>query len=85
MNLEKYQQETRKWRDKKVVSRLFSPGELVLLRTPRNKSNDKLEANWEGPYVVQRSSRPGAFKLADLEGHELEHLSNVDNLRKFYV
>lgn len=48
MNLEKYQQETRRWRGKKMVKRPFSPGELVLLRTLRTKSKGKLEVKWKG-------------------------------------
>jgi hypothetical protein len=41
-NLQKYQDETRNWRDAKVKKRDFNVGNLVLLRSLRTESSGKL-------------------------------------------
>jgi hypothetical protein len=43
-NLQKYQDETRAWRDSKVKLREIDIGDLVLLRSPRTESSGKLES-----------------------------------------
>jgi hypothetical protein len=72
-NLQKYQEETRTWRDLKVKLREFDTGNLVLLRSPRTKNTCKFEAKWIGPYVVTDKTRPGAYHLLDTQGRVLEH------------
>jgi hypothetical protein len=42
-NLQKYQDETRSWRDPKVKKREFDIENLVLLQSPRTERSDKLE------------------------------------------
>jgi hypothetical protein len=84
-NLQKYQNETRNWRDPKVKKRDFDVGNLVLLRSPRTESSGKLEAKWEGPYVIVEKTRPEAYHLTDHQGSKLEHSWNVDNLCRFYI
>jgi hypothetical protein len=51
-NLQKYQEETRAWRDLKVKLQEFEVGKSVLLRSPRTESTSKFEAKWIEPYVV---------------------------------
>jgi hypothetical protein len=58
-NLQKYQDETRSWRDLKVKKREFDFGNLVLLRSPRTESSRKLESKWEGPYVIIKKQGQG--------------------------
>ena len=84
-NLTKYQEETRRWRDKKICLKDFAPGDLVLRRLNNASSKGKLQSKWDDPFLVKRSLRPGSYHLATLEGEELPHTWNVDNLRKFYV
>jgi hypothetical protein len=43
-NLQKYQEETKAWRDTKVKLRELDLGDLVLLRNPHTESTGKLEA-----------------------------------------
>jgi hypothetical protein len=45
-NLQKYQEETRTWRDPKVKLREFNVGNMVLLQSPRTESTSKFEAKW---------------------------------------
>jgi hypothetical protein len=44
-NLQKYQEETRFWRDPKVKKKDFDMGNLILLRSPRTERSGKLESN----------------------------------------
>jgi ribonuclease HI len=46
--LNKYQAQTKAWRDHIVVPREFNKGDLVLVRTTRTESRGKLEPKWEG-------------------------------------
>jgi hypothetical protein len=71
-NLQKYQDETRAWRDPKVKKREFDVGNLVLLQSPQMESSGKLESKWEGPYIVIEKTRPGAYHLMDPQGLKLE-------------
>jgi hypothetical protein len=68
INLHKYQTEMKAWRDKNVKQRIFDVGDLVLLRSPRTESSRKLESKWDGSYVVIEKSRPGSYRLLDLQG-----------------
>jgi hypothetical protein len=72
-NLEKYQEQTRAWRDPKVKLKQFKVGNLVLLRSSRTENTGKFEAKWIGPYVILEKTRPGAYRLSDTQGRVLEH------------
>jgi hypothetical protein len=72
-NLEKYQKETRAWRNLKVQLKQFKVGNVVLLRSPRTENTGKFEAKWIGPYVVSEKTRSGAYNLSDTQGRVLEY------------
>ena len=84
-NLEKYQQETTKWRDKKIVKKNITVGDWVLKRKRNAETSGKLNSKWEGPFLVTKRNRPGSYHLSDAEGNELQHLWNVDSLKKYYI
>jgi hypothetical protein len=83
--LNKYQAQTKAWRDNNVVPREFSEGDLVLIRTTRAESRGKLEPKWEGPYIVKTKASPNAYRLTTSSGEDLEHSWNIDNLHKFFI
>jgi hypothetical protein len=83
--LSKYQAQNKAWRDNTVIPREFNEGDLVLARTITRESRGKLEPKWEGPYIVKTKTSPNAYRLTSPSGEDLEHLWNVDNLRKFFV
>ena len=82
-NLEKYQQETMKWRDKKVVKKNITVGDWVLKRKPNAETSGKLHSKWEGSFLVTRSNRLGSYHLSDAEGNELLYPWNADSLKKY--
>jgi hypothetical protein len=51
-NLQKYQEETRAWRNPKVKLQDFDVGNLILLRSPHTESTDRFEAKWTRTYVI---------------------------------
>jgi hypothetical protein len=83
--LNKYQAQTKAWRDNSVIPREFREGDLVLTRTIRTVSQGKLEPKWEGPYIVKTKTSPNTYRLTTTSGEDLEHSWNIDNLRKFFV
>jgi hypothetical protein len=81
--LNKYQAQTKAWRDHTVIPREFSEGDLVLVRTAQTESRGKLEPKWEGPFIVKMKASPSAYRLTTPSGEELEHSWNIDNLHNF--
>jgi hypothetical protein len=51
--LDKYQVQTKAWRDNTVIPKEFNKGDLVLARTTRTESRGKLEPKWDGPFIVK--------------------------------
>jgi hypothetical protein len=84
-NINKYQAETIKWRDRKVRLKNIKPGHLVLRRVANPDTVGKLQLKWEGPFLVVFSSRPGSYRLKDMDGNDIPRFSNVDELRRYYV
>lgn len=84
-NITKYQAQTKKWRDSKVVRKDIQDGDFVLRRKPNAPNTGKLYPKWEGPYVAKAAGRSCSFYLSDGEGSTSTHTWNVDNLQRFYV
>jgi hypothetical protein len=55
--INKYQAETIRWRDRKVRLKNIKPGHLVLRRVANPDTVGKLQLKWEGPFLVVSSSR----------------------------
>jgi ribonuclease HI len=83
--LNKYQAQTKAWRNHTVIPREFNEGDLVLVRTARTESRGKLEPKWEGPFIVKTKASPSAYRLTTQSSEDLEHSWNIDNLRNFFV
>jgi hypothetical protein len=84
-NINKYQAETIKWRDRKVKLMNIEPGRLVLRRVANPETVGKLHLKWEGPFLVVSSSRPGSYRLKDMDGNDIPRSWNADELRRYYV
>jgi len=67
-NLEAYQEETSKWRNKKVVNREIAEGDWVLRRKPNAETIGKLQSKWDGPYIVILQQA----RILSLGGHRRE-------------
>jgi hypothetical protein len=84
-NINKYQAETIKWRDRKVRLKDIKPGHLVLRRVANPNTVGKLQLKWEGPFLVVSSSTPGSYRLKDMDGNDISRSWNADELRRYYV
>jgi hypothetical protein len=62
--LNKYQAQTKAWRDHAVVPREFNEGDLVLVRTTRTESRGKLEPKWEGRNLAKTWNIPGILTIS---------------------
>jgi hypothetical protein len=84
-NINKYQAETIKWRDRKVKLKNIEPGHLVLRRVANPETVGKLQLKWEGSFLVVSSSRPGSYRLKDMDVNDITRSWNADELRRYYV
>jgi hypothetical protein len=84
-NINKHQAKTIKWRDRKVWLKNIKPGHLVLRRVANPDTVGKLQLKWEGPFLVVSSSRPGSYRLKDMDGNDIPRSWNADELRRYYV
>jgi hypothetical protein len=84
-HINKYQAETIKWRDRKVRLKNINPDHLVLRRIANPDTVGKLQLKWEGPFLVVPSSRPGSYRLKDMDGNDIPRSWNADELRRYYV
>src|SRR5438105_8413631 len=80
-----YLQGLRRYHDRYVRGRSFSPGDLVLRKVQKRKH--KLSAIWEGPYIISEMTRPGAYKLKNRDGMPVypDNSWNIDQLRHFFT
>jgi hypothetical protein len=84
-NINKYQAETIKWRDRKVRLKNIRPGHLVLRRFANPDTVGKLQLKWEEPFLVVSSSRPDSYRLKDMDGNNIPRSWNAYELRRYYV
>ena len=82
-----YQQRASAHYNRKVRQRSFKNGTLVLRKVFENTAETgagKFQANWEGPYIVSKSSENGAYHLQKLDGTPLLKPWNGSNLKQYY-
>jgi hypothetical protein len=84
-HINKFQAEKVKWRDRKVRLKNINPGHLVLRRVANPDTVGKLQLKWEGPFLVVSSSRPGSYRLKDMDDNDIPRSWNADELRRYYV
>jgi hypothetical protein len=80
----RYQQTLRCYHDKAVQHRSFAVGDLVLRRILTGEGRHKLSPLWEGPFIVSEVTRPGSYRLTQMDNTEVGNLWNIEHLRKFY-
>ena len=64
-----YQHNLRGYHSRRVRSRAFVEGDLVLRR--RQKSHQKLESPWDGPYIIAEAILGGTYLLKDPDTGEI--------------
>ena len=80
----KYLEGLRRYYNRNVKGRSFTVGDLVLHRKQKTEGMHKLSSPWEGPYVVKEVTRPGSYRLCDLEGIDVPNSWHIEHLIRFY-
>jgi hypothetical protein len=68
----RYQQTLRRYHDN-VVRRILT-----------GEGWHKLSPLWEGPFIVAEVTRPGSYRLTQMDSTEIGNSWNIEHLRKFY-
>ena len=75
-----YQRRVERVFNKKVRTKVFEEGDLVLKKCnqamPDHKG--KFSPSYEGPYVVKKAFSEGALILADMDGNDFNMPTNSD-------
>jgi len=82
-----YQQRMKNAFNKKVRSRKFHEGDLVLKKMSHTVKDNrgKWAPNYEGPFVVKRAFSGGALVLSNMDGEELPSPVNSDVVKRYYA
>jgi len=69
-NAKVYKKRVKRWHDKRIKKKEFTPGDNVLLFNPKVKlfGHGKLRSKWGGPFEVVSSSSHGVVTLRNNEG-----------------
>uniref|UniRef100_A0A151UI16 Tf2-1-like SH3-like domain-containing protein n=1 Tax=Cajanus cajan TaxID=3821 RepID=A0A151UI16_CAJCA len=71
----------------KIKPREFHPGDLVwriVGEARRDKAQEKLAPNWDGPFRVRHNLNNGAYKLEELNGKIISRTWNVTHLKHYF-
>ena len=88
-----YQQDLRRYHSRRVKSRVFQEGDLVLRLIQDQTDAHKLSPPWEGPFVVSKNLHNGSYYLIDVREHKDSRKSeeetrrpwNIAQLRPYYT
>ena len=80
----KYLEGLRRYYNRNVKGRSFTIGDLVLRRKQKTEGLHKLSSPWEGPYVIKEATRPGSYRLCDLDEIDVPNSWHIEHLIRFY-
>ena len=88
-----YQRDLRRYHSRRVKSRAFQEGDLVLRLIQDQTDAHKLSPPWEGPFVVSKNLNNGSYYLIDVREHKDSRKSeeetcrpwNIAHLRPYYT
>ena len=88
-----YEQDMRHYHSRRVKTRTFQEGDMVLWLIQDQTDMHKLSPPWEGPFVVSKNLHNGSYYLIDVREHKYSHKSeeethrpwNIAHLRPYYT
>jgi len=88
-----YQQDLRCYHSRRVRTRTFQEGDLVLRLIQDQTDMHKLSPPWEGPFVVSKDLHNGSYYLIDVRERKASRKSeeetnrpwNIAHLRPYYT
>jgi hypothetical protein len=69
----RYQQTLRRYHNKAIRHRSFAVGDLILRRILTREGRHKLSPLWEGPFIVAEVTRPGSYRLTQMDDSEIRN------------
>ena len=81
-NLENAQATQKQWYDRNARHREFKPGDQVLILLPT--SNNKLLAEWRGPYPIMRKVSDVNYEVKLTDGRRRNCIFHVNMLREWH-
>ena len=84
IRIAKYLEGLRRYYNRNTKGHSFAVGDLVLRTKYKTKGMHKLSSPWEGPYVVKEVTRPGSYRLCDLDGIDVPNSWHIEHLIRFY-
>ena len=67
-----------------VNDRFFVVRDLVLHRKQKTDGMHKLSSPWEGPFIIKAVTRPGSYRLCNMDERDVPNSWHVNLLRHFY-
>ena len=80
-----YQQDLRCYHSRRVRTRTFQEGDLVLRLIQDQTDMHKLSPPWEGPFVVSKNLHNGSYYLIDVREHEDSRQSEEETKRPWNI
>ena len=80
-----YQQDLRRYHSRRVKSRAFQEGDLVLRLIQDQTNAHKLSPPWYGPFVVSKNLNNGSYYLIDVREHKDSGKSEQETRRPWNI
>ena len=80
-----YQQDLRRYHSRRVKTRTFQEGDLVLRLIQDQTDMHKLSPPWEGPFVVSKNLHNGSYYLIDVREHAGSRKSKEETRRPWNI
>ena len=80
----KYLDDLRRYYNRNVNDQFFVVGDLVLHKKQKTDRMHKLSSPWEDPFIVKAVTRPGSYRLCDMDERDVPNSWHIDLLRRFY-
>ena len=84
VRIAKYLDSMRRYYNRNVNDRFFMVGDLVLRKKQKTDGMHKLSSPWEGPFIIKAVTRPGSYRLYDMDERDVPNSWHIDLLRHFY-
>ena len=80
----KYLEGMPRYYNRNIKGRSIAVDDLVLHKKHKTEGMHKLSSPWEGPYDVKEVTRPGSYRLCDLDGIDVPNSWHIKHLIRFY-
>ena len=79
-----YLNSMRRYYNRNVNDRFFMVEDVVLRKKQKTDGMHKVSLPWEGPFIIKAVTRPGSYRLCDMDERDVPNSWHIDLLRRFY-